>query len=70
MVVSALLAASAALLASTASFAADLEAAHTKAPVYAPPAPIYNWTGSLHRCALRGRCAFGGDNGGSATDPL
>jgi outer membrane immunogenic protein len=58
---SALLALSAALLASTASFAADLPArTYTKAPVYAP-APIYNWTG-IYVGAHIG-AAFGGDNG-------
>src|SRR5262249_787312 len=64
-----LLAASAAVLASTASFAADLPArTYTKAPVYAPPVPMYNWTG-IYVGAHIG-AAFGGDNGGVTTDPL
>jgi len=64
---SALLAFSAAVLASTASFAADLPArTYTKAPVYAP-APIYNWTG-IYVGAHIG-AAFGGDNGFTTTDP-
>jgi outer membrane immunogenic protein len=58
---SALLALSAALLASTSSFAADLPArTYTKAPVYAP-APIFNWTGFYVGAHLG--AAFGGDNG-------
>ncbi|MCR6733383.1 MAG: outer membrane beta-barrel protein [Afipia sp.] len=61
---SALLALSAALLASTASFAADLPArTYTKAPIYA--APIYNWTG-IYVGAHIG-AAFGGDNGYATT---
>lgn len=56
---------SAALLASTASFAADLPArTYTKAPVYAP-APIYNWTG-IYVGAHIG-AGFGGDNGLNTT---
>ena len=57
---SALLALSATLLASTASFAADMgPRSYTKAPVYAP-APIYNWTG-IYVGAHIG-AAFGGDD--------
>jgi outer membrane immunogenic protein len=63
---SALLAFSAAVLASTASFAADLPArTYTKAPVYA--APIYNWTG-IYVGAHIG-AAFGGDDGFTTTNP-
>ncbi len=55
---------SAALLASTASFAADLPArTYTKAPVYA--APVYNWTG-IYVGAHIG-AAFGGDDGFNTT---
>ncbi len=62
----ALAAFSAALLASTASFAADLPArTYTKAPVYA--APIYNWTG-IYVGAHIG-AAFGGDNSFTTNDP-
>jgi len=62
---SALLVFSAALLASTASFAADLPArTYTKAPVYA--APIYNWTG-IYVGAHIG-AAFGGDDGFATTN--
>jgi outer membrane immunogenic protein len=58
----ALLAASAAALASTAAFAADLPArTYTKAPIYAPPVPIYNWTGIYVGAHLG--AAFGGDDG-------
>ncbi len=64
---SALLAFSAAVLASTASVAADLPArTYTKAPVYAP-APIFNWTG-IYVGAHIG-AAFGGDNGYATTLP-
>jgi outer membrane immunogenic protein len=64
---SALVAFSAAVLASTASVAADLPArTYTKAPVYA--APIYNWTG-IYVGAHIG-AAFGGDGGFATTDPL
>jgi len=64
---SALLAFSAAVLASTASVAADLPArTYTKAPVYAP-APIYNWTGFY--AGVHIGAAFGGDNGFTTTDP-
>ncbi|WP_424630146.1 outer membrane protein [Bradyrhizobium sp. SYSU BS000235] len=56
----ALLAASAAVLTSTASFAADLPArTYTKAPAYAP-APIFNWTGIYVGAHLG--AAFGGDD--------
>jgi len=65
---SALLALSAAALASTSSFAADLPArTYTKAPVYAP-APIYNWTGFYAGVHLG--AAFGGDNSAVTTDPF
>jgi len=58
---SGLLGLSAALLASTAAFAADMgPRSYTKAPVYAP-APIFNWTG-IYAGAHIG-AAFGGDNG-------
>ena len=57
----ALAAFSAALLASTASFAADMgPRTYTKAPVYAP-APIYNWTGFY--AGVHIGAAFGGDDG-------
>jgi outer membrane immunogenic protein len=62
----ALAAFSAALMASTASFAADMgPRTYTKAPVYA--APIFNWTG-IYVGAHIG-AAFGGDNGFATTDP-
>ena len=62
----ALAAFSAALLASTASFAADLPArTYTKAPVYA--APIYNWTGFY--AGVHIGSAFGCYNGFTTTDP-
>ncbi len=65
----ALLTVSAAVLASTASFAADLPArTYTKAPVYAPVAPIYNWTGIYVGAHLG--AAFGGDNGFTSNNPL
>lgn len=61
--------ASAAMLASTAAFAADLPArTYTKAPVYAPAVPLYNWTG-IYVGAHIG-AAFGGDNGFASTTPM
>lgn len=64
---SGLLGLSAALLASTAAFAADMgPRSYTKAPVYAP-APIFNWTG-IYVGAHIG-AAFGGDNGFTTTNP-
>jgi outer membrane immunogenic protein len=66
---SALLTFSAAMLVSTASFAADLPArTYSKAPVYAPAAPIYNWTGVYVGAHLG--AAFGGDDSFTSSDTL
>lgn len=49
-------------LGTASAFAADLSPrTYTKAPAYAPPAPIYNWTGFYIGGHLGG--AFEGDNG-------
>jgi outer membrane immunogenic protein len=65
---SALLTFSAAMLVSTASFAADLPRSYSKAPVYAPAVPYYNWTGVYVGAHLG--AAFGGDDSFATTDPL
>ena len=54
-----LLATAAVLISASAASAADLAARpYTKAPAYAPPAPIYNWTGFYIGGHIGG--AFGG----------
>ena len=56
-----LLATAAVLISASATSAADLAARpYTKAPAYAPPAPIYNWTGFYIGGHIGG--AFGGSN--------
>jgi outer membrane immunogenic protein len=65
---SALLTFSAAMLVSTASFAADLPRSYSKAPVYAPAVPYYNWTGVYVGAHLG--AAFGGDDSFATNDPF
>jgi outer membrane immunogenic protein len=56
-----LLATAAVLISASAASAADLAARpYTKAPAYAPQAPIYNWTGFYIGGHIGG--AFGGAN--------